>query len=47
MSELAPLNFCENHSYVSYDLQPFVNIVPGCIMGGEKKKSEKARYVYQ
>ena len=28
------------------DLQPFLNIVPGCIMGGEKKKSEKARYVY-
>jgi len=46
LPELTPLEFCGNCHYDLCDLQPFLNIVPGCIMGGEKKKSEKARCVY-
>ena len=27
------------------NFQPFIWIVPGCVTGGEKRKSEKARWV--
>jgi len=43
--DISLLVFCNSDDHLC-DVQPFVNIVPGCIMGGEKKKSEKARYVY-
>lgn len=29
--------------FFEYSFQPFQWVVPGCLMGGEKRKSEKAR----
>lgn len=36
-------SFAFRHIIFEYLFQPFQWVVPGCLMGGEKRKSEKAR----